>query len=74
MYMAPIVRAKAPVSVAKRRLTGVLVVPLALIGMLPFLAGYALYATLVLSVHGMTKLPHALVEMVDYGGRAILGD
>lgn len=73
MYMAPIVRAKAPVSTTARRLTGAAVLPLSALVMLPFLAGYAIYAGVALGLRGAGKAPRALVDMIDYAGTAILG-
>lgn len=74
MYMAPIVRAKAPVSIVRRRLSGGVVMPLAMLFMLPWLALYALYAGTILAVHGVAGAPRALLQMIDYAGTAVLGD
>lgn len=73
MYMAPIVRARAPVSPTARRVTGAIVLPLSAAVMLPFLAGYALYAGLALGVRGVIKAPRTVLQMVDYAGTVILG-
>ena len=73
MYMAPIVRSKAPVSAFARRATGAVVLPLSVAFMVPFLAAYAVYAGLALSVRTVAKAPKALLDMVDYAGTAILG-
>jgi hypothetical protein len=74
MYMAPIVRSKAPVSVMRRRLSGGVMTPLAVLFMLPWLALYALYAGTVMTVRGVSKAPRALLQMIDYAGTAVLGD
>jgi hypothetical protein len=74
MYMAPIVRNKAPVSIMRRRLSGGVVLPLAVLFMLPWLALYALYAGTMLAVRGIVGAPRALLQMVDYAGTAVLGD
>ena len=73
MYMAPIVRTKAPVSTIARRATGAVVLPLSVAFMVPFLAAYAVYVGLALSVRAIVKAPRALLDMVDYAGTAILG-
>lgn len=73
MYMAPIVATKAPVSPALRRATGAVVLPLSALMMVPFLAGYAVYAAAVLGIRGAAKAPRALLDMVDYAGTAMLG-
>lgn len=74
MYMAPIVRSKAPVSIMRRRLSGGVVLPLAVLFMLPWLALYALYAGTMLAVRGIVGAPRALLQMVDYAGTTVLGD
>lgn len=74
MYMAPIVRTKPAVSVMRRRLSGGVVMPLAVLFMLPFLTLYAIYAATMLGVQGMVKAPRALLQMIDYAGTAVLGD
>jgi hypothetical protein len=74
MYMAPIIRTKPAVSVMRRRLSGGVVMPLAVLFMLPFLTLYAIYAATVLGVQGMVKAPRALLQMIDYAGTAVLGD
>lgn len=74
MYMAPIVRTKPAVSAMRRRLSGGVVMPLAILFMLPFLALYALYAVTMLGVHGAAKAPRALLQMIDYAGTAVLGE
>ncbi len=74
MYMAPIVRSKAPVSITRRRLSGGVVMPLAVLFMLPWLALYTLYASTVMTVRGVSKAPRALLQMIDYAGTAVLGD
>lgn len=72
MYMAPIVRS-TPVSATVRRATGAVVLPLSALVMLPFLAGYAVYAAVALGVRGATRAPRALLDMVDYAGSVVLG-
>ncbi|MEG3147581.1 hypothetical protein U1839_23265 [Sphingomonas sp. RT2P30] len=74
MYMAPIVRSKAPVSIMRRRLSGGVVMPLAVLFMLPWLALYALYAGTVMAIRGVSRAPRALLQMIDYAGTAVLGD
>jgi len=74
MYMAPIVRTKPAVSAMRRRLAGGVVMPLAVMFMVPWLALYALYAATVLTVQGMARAPRALLQMIDYAGTAVLGD
>lgn len=74
MYMAPIVRANPPVSIMQRRLSGGVVMPVAVLFMLPWLALYGLYAGAVLAVQGVTKAPRAFLKMIDYAGTAVLGD
>jgi hypothetical protein len=74
MYMAPVVRTKPAVSVMRRRLSGGVVMPLAVLFMLPFLTLYALYAVTMLTVQGAAKAPRALLQMIDYAGTAVLGD
>ncbi|MDQ2877556.1 MAG: hypothetical protein M3R41_00570 [Pseudomonadota bacterium] len=71
--MAPIVRAKAPVSIARRRLVGAVAMPLSIAVMVPWLAAYALYAGTVLTVRSVAKAPRALLGIVDYAGTAVLG-
>lgn len=73
MYMAPIVRAKPPVSVVRRRAIGAVVLPLSVVVMLPFLAVYAVYGSVALALRGVTRVPRALAEAVDYAGSAVLG-
>ena len=73
MYMAPIVAAKPPVSTSAQRLTGLIVLPLSALVMVPFLAGYAVYAAGALSLRGLWKAPSALLQMVDYAGQVALG-
>lgn len=73
MYMAPIVAAKAPVSTTKQRMVGLAVLPVSAVVMVPFLAGYAIYAVLALAVRGLFKAPRALLDMVDYAGQVALG-
>lgn len=73
MYMAPIVRAKAPVSVTARRLTGLVVLPVSAVFMVPFLAAYAVYAGVTLGIRSIGKAPRALLDMIDYAGTAVLG-
>lgn len=73
MFMAPITAARAPVSPTLRRVTGAVVLPLSAVVMVPFLAGYAVYALIALALRGLVKAPHALVECVDYAGTAVLG-
>jgi hypothetical protein len=58
----------------RRRLSGGVVMPLAVLFMLPWLALYALYAGMMLAVRGITVVPRALLRMVDYAGTAVLGD
>ncbi len=74
MYMAPIVRTKPTVSVMRRRLAGGVVMPLAVLFMVPWLALYAVYAAGVLTVQGVARAPRALLQMIDYAGTAVLGD
>jgi hypothetical protein len=74
MYMAPIIRTKPAVSVMRRRLSGGVVMPLAVLFMLPFLTLYAIYAVTVLTVQGVARAPRALLQMIDYAGTAVLGD
>lgn len=73
MYMAPIVRAKPPVSTLARRATGAVVLPLSVVAMVPFLAVYAVYGGVALALRGLVKAPRTLFEMVDYAGSTILG-
>jgi hypothetical protein len=73
MYMAPIVRTKPAVSVMRRRLSGGVVMPLAVLFMLPFLTLYAIYAATMLGVQGVARAPRALLQMIDYAGTAVLG-
>lgn len=73
MYIAPIVRAKPPVSAVVRRATGAVVLPLSAAVMLPFLLVYAVYAGVALTLRALAKLPRTLVEMVDYAGSVVLG-
>ena len=73
MYMAPIVRAKPPVSALARRATGAVVVPLSVVVMVPFLAIYAVYGGVALSLRGMARAPRTLIEMIDYAGSTVLG-
>ena len=73
MYMAPITRAKAPPSAAVRRTVGAIAVPVAGVVMVPFLAGYALYAGAVLAVRGLVAAPRALGDIVDYAGEVLVG-
>ncbi|GAA0317082.1 hypothetical protein GCM10009087_29330 [Sphingomonas oligophenolica] len=73
MYMAPIIRTKAPVSTIARRATGAVVPPLSVAFMVPFLAVYAAYAGLALSARTVARAPRALLDMIDYTGTAILG-
>ncbi|WP_332788607.1 hypothetical protein [Sphingomonas sp. GB1N7] len=73
MYMAPITAAKAPVSTTAQRVTGLIVLPISAVVMVPFLAGYAVYAVAALGVRGLIKAPRALLQMVDYAGQVALG-
>ena len=73
MYMAPIVRAKPPVTALARRATGAVVLPLAVAVMAPFLAAYALYAGAALALRGLSKAPRLLVDAIDYSGSVVLG-
>lgn len=73
MYMAPITRAKAPPSAGVRRGVGVVALPVAGIVMVPFLAGYALYAGMALSVRAIAAAPRALGDMIDYAGEVLVG-
>ena len=73
MYMAPITAAKAPVSTTAQRLTGLVVLPISAVVMVPFLAGYAVYAVVALGARGLAKAPRALLDMVDYAGQVALG-
>jgi hypothetical protein len=73
MYMAPIVAAKAPVSTTTQRMVGLVVLPVSAVVMVPFLAGYAIYAVTALSLHSIVKAPRALLDIVDYAGRIALG-
>jgi hypothetical protein len=73
MYMAPITAAKAPVSTTAQRLTGLVVLPVSAMVMVPFLVGYAVYAVAALGLRGLFKAPRALREMVDYAGQVALG-
>ena len=73
MYMAPFVAAKPPVSSTAQRLTGLVVLPVSALVMLPFLAGYAAYAAVALALRGVVKGPRALLAMVDYAGQVALG-
>ena len=73
MYMAPIVREKPPVSAFARRATGVVVLPLSALVMVPFLAAYAAYAAVTLGFRTVLNAPRALVQMVDYAGTVLLG-
>jgi hypothetical protein len=70
MYMAPIVRAKPPVSIMRRRLSGGVTMPLVVLFILPWLTLYALYAGTMLAVRGIAGAPRAVLQMVS----AILGD
>ncbi len=60
MYMAPIVRTKPPVSAMRRRLSGGVAAPLAMLFMLPWLVLCALYAGVMLVTRGGAKRPRAL--------------
>lgn len=73
MYMAPIVRAKPPVSTTLRRATGAVVLPVSVVVMLPFLAVYAVYGGIALALRSLTRAPRALVEIVDFAGSTVLG-
>lgn len=73
MYMAPIVRAKPPVSATLRRATGAVVLPLSAVVIIPFLAAYAVYAGVMLTLRGLARAPRTLSEMVDYAGDVVLG-
>lgn len=73
MYMAPITAAKAPTSTAVQRLVGIAVLPVSAVIMVPFLAGYAIYAVTALSLRGLSKAPRALLDMIDYAGQVTLG-
>ena len=74
MYMAPIVAAKPPITTTTaQRLTGLVVLPVSALVMVPYLAGYAVYAATVLAVRGAWKAPRALLDMVDYAGKVALG-
>lgn len=72
MYMAPIVRAKPPVSTTVRRATGLVILPLSAMTMLPFLAAYSVYAGGVLALRGLVRVPRTLVEMIDFAGSSVL--
>jgi len=73
MYMAPVTAAKAPVSTPLQRGVGLVVLPVSVLVMAPFLAGYALYAATMLALRGIGKAPRALLDMIDYAGRVALG-
>jgi hypothetical protein len=73
MYMGPITRAKPAVSPLVRRSVGAVALPVAGVVMLPFLAGYALYAGVALTARGLLAAPRALGEMVDYAGEVLVG-
>lgn len=73
MYMAPIVRAKPRVTVTARRATGLVVLPLSVAAMVPFLAVYAVYVGVALTLRGLLRVPRTLVEMIDYAGDVVLG-
>lgn len=73
MYMGPIAAAKAPASPLLRRATGVPVLLIAVLMMLPWLAGNALVAGIVLGARGIVAAPRALVSAIDYAGAVALG-
>lgn len=68
MYMQPIVRAKPPVSLARRRLTGTALVLAGIVVMLPWLALWGSFAALTLAVRGLVALPATFRQMVDHVG------
>lgn len=73
MYIGPIVRAKAPVKTPVRRSVGTVVLLVSGLVMLPWLAGYALFAGVALAFRLAGRAPRALLDMIDYAGEIALG-
>ncbi|CAN5494068.1 hypothetical protein BH09PSE4_BH09PSE4_16260 [soil metagenome] len=72
MYMAPIVAAKTSNPIL-RRLVGLPVLAVSAVVMLPWLAVYALWSAVALTVRSLPRLPRTVMTMVDYAGTVALG-
>lgn len=68
MYMAPIVRAKPPVSLARRRTTGTALVLLGMLVMLPWLALFGAIGAATALIGGIAALPRTIKQLVDHVG------
>ena len=73
MYMAPIVRAHAPVSPLKRRLVGAPVLLVSVAVMLPWLAVNAAVSGVVVGALALGRGPRVLLQAIDYAGEVALG-
>lgn len=73
MYMGPISRAKAPAKAPVRRSAGTAMLLVSALVMLPWLAGYVLFAGAALVFRLASKAPRALLDMIDYAGTVALG-
>jgi len=73
MYMGPIVRAETSPPPLFRRLVGVPVLAISILVMLPWVALYAFWSAITLTLRALPKAPRTLMTLIDYAGTVALG-